>query len=394
MKLNAGQELCARKFHRWWHMRDKPTFEISGAAGTGKTTLVKYILENEGIDIKEVLFVAYVGKATLPLEKNGLNAKTIHSAICDMEIVYDRDENGKIITGENDKPILRPVFKRKPSLPSWVKAVVVDEGSMVPDWMCDWLISYGIPLIILGDLNQLEPVFGTSLFLKNPDAILTEIMRQAKGSPIIELADKVLHGKMILPGKYGDNDEVNIITEQNEFTIDYKSADIMICAKNKTRKILNEFYRNVIYGRFGKYPIVGDRLICRKNNWTISNSDGVHLVNGMIGYVKDVHLEKMTSGIMRIDFQPEDFDGCFYDIDMDKKLFNKMDALEEDVMISKSFSNYDIFEYGYCITCHLSQGSQYGNIIIKYEPVGSVKHRQRWLYTAITRAINKLTLII
>ena len=394
MKLNAGQELCARKFHRWWNFRHKPTFEISGAAGTGKTTLVRYILENEGISIDQVLFVAYVGKATLPLERNGLKAKTIHSAICDMEIVYDRDEQGNIIMNDDGKPILRPIFKRKESLPDWVKCIVVDEGSMVPDWMCDWLIAYDIPLIILGDLNQLEPVFGTSLFLKEPDAILTEIMRQEKGSPIIDLANKVLHGKMIVPGVYGDNEEVTIVTEREELSLDYKAADIMICARNKTRRMLNDFYREMIYGRFGKYPIIGDRLICRKNNWTISNNEGVHLVNGMIGYVKDIHLEKMTAGIMRIDFQPEDFDGCFYDIDMDKKLFNSIKEINENEIVAKSFSNYDIFEYGYCITCHLAQGSQYGNVIIKYEPVGGVKHRQRWLYTAITRAISKLTLII
>jgi exodeoxyribonuclease-5 len=77
---------------------------------------------------------------------------------------------------------------------------------------------------------------------------------------------------------------------------------------------------------------------------------------------------------------------------MDRRVFD--DEIELDNGNVKDMIAYELFEYGYSITCHLAQGSQYNTVIVKYEPVGGMRHRQRWLYTAVTRAINKLTLII
>ena len=390
MLLNADQEIAARRFHEWWVMKNKPTFEISGKAGTGKTTLIKYLIESEGLDLDDVIFVAYVGKATLALQKQGLYATTIHNAFYNIYHVILRDDNGDPILKDDGTVALAPRFEPKENLPENIKLIVVDEGSMVPISMCDHILSYKIPVVVLGDLNQLEPVFGKSQFLKTPDAILNQIMRQSEESPIPYFADKVLRGEYIREGFFDDKGLVRVICDSDRLSINYSEADVVICGINKTRKILNHFIRNYVYGLRSKDPDIGDRIICRKNNWAKVNDDQVPLVNGMVGVITDINYEKLTKNMILIDFQPDDFPTQFTNVTLDRSIFTK----DAEVNKLKMQSAYDVFEYGYAITCHLAQGSQYNNVVVKYEPFGNARTRQKWLYTAVTRAIDRLTLII
>lgn len=390
MELNRGQEICAKRFLRWWkNPRGKRTFEISGAAGTGKTFLVRQLIEKIGLDLKDVMFMAYVGKATLALSKNGLPAKTIHSSICDIRYESMIDEDGNKIRKEDGTIAVKPVFYRKRYLPDNVKLLVVDEGRMVPEMLAEWIVSYNIPVVVLGDLNQLDPVFGAPYFLNDPDAILTEIMRQAKESPIPHLAKSILKGAYIKPGTFGDG-QITILAD--DFDANFLKPDIVICGKNRTRKILNDYIRRNLLGMNTNQPLVGDKLICRKNDWNKVNYEGVPLVNGMIGRIRDINYERLTKNVMRIDFAPEDFEDPFFDVEMDRKTFK---IAEDDETYTKPYSLYDIFEYGYVITCHLAQGSQYDSVMVKYEYLGGgSRKQQQWLYTAVTRAIKNLTLIL
>lgn len=394
MELNRGQEICAERFLRWWKKKDfstKPTFEITGAAGTGKTTLVRYLIESIGLSFKEVIFMAYVGKATLALAKQGLPAQTIHSAICDIQYKPIKDSKGKVLKDPEGKVLRRPVFSKKIMLDPKIKLLVVDEGRMVPEELAEWILSFEIPVIVLGDLNQLDPVMGSPYFLNEPDTELTEIMRQAKDSPIPYLADKVIKGMPIMFGSHGDG-KINIISLDHEEEVDLLDSDVIICRKNKTRVAIIDHIRMFIKKYDTIDPVVGDKIICRRNNWDIFNRDHVPLVNGMIGYITNIDFEHMTEYKMPFDFQPEDFDS-FIGINMDRKNFNQIG--KEDYLTLRS--NYDIFEYGYAITCHLAQGSQYDSVIIKMENGERHWHNKKarkWLYTAVTRAIDRLTIIM
>jgi hypothetical protein len=391
MELTRGQEECASRFMRWWKrksFKSHPTFEISGAAGTGKTTLVKILIDRIGLTYDEVVFMTYVGKATLALARSGLPARTIHHTICDIRQEPLLGSDGLPILDPEGKPVLRYKFLKKKKLDPRLKLLVVDEGRMVPEELAKWILSYHIPVIVLGDLNQLDPVFGNPVFLNNPDATLDEIMRQAKDSPIPYLADRVIRGKPIHEGIDGSG-KIKIIYGKRDVAVDYLDADIVICGKNKTREAMNDYIRMYYKGYMTSEPMIGDKLICRKNNWNRFNHDNVPLVNGMIGTIKNIDLEHMTKAKIPIDFQPEDFEDCFYNVDMDRFLFNNYKRDENSTR-----TNYDVFEYGYVITCHLAQGSQYNNVIVKFEYMGRDQHtRDRWLYTAVTRAIDKLTII-
>ena len=388
MKLNEQQAQAIEALRKWWYNGNKQVFQISGAAGTGKTTLIRYLINEIKLEHDEVLFTAFVGKATLAMTRNGLNAKTLHSAICYCKDEPVLDENGNVVT-EYNRRVTKRVFTRRRKIDPRIRLIVVDEGSMVPAKMADWLLKFKVPIIVLGDLNQLPPVIGDSFFLKEPDVVLTQIMRQSSESPIPYFAQNVLQNgtKCLSPGlQIGD--KINVLSKADITPELLKDYGVIICGTNKTRNNLNTYIRERIYGRTQDYPVIGDKLICRENDWTFSVDD-VYLINGLIGYVTDIDLESISDYTMKIDFKPEFMDNEFKNVTLDRIY---MGLSPNDKRFYRS--NYHKFEYGYAITCHLSQGSQYNRVLVFNESFGTAEERRKWLYTAVTRAIDKVTILI
>ena len=351
MKLNEQQAQAIEALRKWWYNGNKQVFQISGAAGTGKTTLIRYLINEIKLEHDEVLFTAFVGKATLAMTRNGLNAKTLHSAICYCKDEPVLDENGNVVT-EYNRRVTKRVFTRRRKIDPRIRLIVVDEGSMVPAKMADWLLKFKVPIIVLGDLNQLPPVIGDSFFLKEPDVVLTQIMRQSSESPIPYFAQNVLQNgtKCLSPGlQIGD--KINVLSKADITPELLKDYDVIICGTNKTRNNLNTYIRERIYGRTQEYPVIGDKLICRENDWTFSVDD-VYLINGLIGYVTDIDLESISDYTMKIDFKPEFMDNEFKNVTLDRIY---MGLSPNDKRFYRS--NYHKFEYGYAVTCHLSQCS-------------------------------------
>lgn len=388
MKLNEQQAQAIEALRKWWYNGNKQVFQISGAAGTGKTTLIRYLINEIKLEHDEVLFTAFVGKATLAMTRNGLNAKTLHSAICYCKDEPVLDENGNVVT-EYNRRVTKRVFTRRKKIDPRIRLIVVDEGSMVPAKMADWLLKFKVPIIVLGDLNQLPPVIGDSFFLKEPDVVLTQIMRQSSESPIPYFAQNVLQNgtKCLSPGLQIGN-KINVLSKADITPELLKDYDVIICGTNKTRNNLNTYIRERIYGRTQEYPVIGDKLICRENDWTFSVDD-VYLINGLIGYVTDIDLESISDYTMKIDFKPEFMDNEFKNVTLDRIY---MGLSPNDKRFYRS--NYHKFEYGYAITCHLSQGSQYNRVLVFNESFGTAEERRKWLYTAVTRAIDKVTILI
>lgn len=388
MKLNEQQAQAIEALRKWWYNGNKQVFQISGAAGTGKTTLIRYLINEIKLEHDEVLFTAFVGKATLAMSRNGLNAKTLHSAICYCKDEPVLDENGNVVT-EYNRRVTKRVFTRRRKIDPRIRLIVVDEGSMVPAKMADWLLKFKVPIIVLGDLNQLPPVIGDSFFLKEPDVVLTQIMRQSSESPIPYFAQNVLQNgtKCLSPGLQIGN-KINVLSKADITPELLKDYDVIICGTNKTRNNLNTYIRERIYGRTQEYPVIGDKLICRENDWTFSVDD-VYLINGLIGYVTDIDLESISDYTMKIDFKPEFMDNEFKNVTLDRIY---MGLSPNDKRFYRS--NYHKFEYGYAITCHLSQGSQYNRVLVFNESFGTAEERRKWLYTAVTRAIDKVTILI
>ena len=390
--LNPEQEETLKKMLDWWHNSSNQTFEITGAAGTGKTTLIRYLVAKLGLRKDEVLFTAYVGKATLAMTRNGLNAKTIHTAICTFSRKPRRDKNGKQIVIDG-KPQYERTFKKLPALDPEIQLIVVDEAAMVPYELATWLLSYGIRVIALGDLNQLPPVFGEGYFLHNIDSRLTEIMRQSSESPIPHLAKAITEGKFIPSKELNIMDKIFVIRSDHLTDEMLTKADIILTQTNRQRDYLNKYLREGIYGRTQPYPMIGDKMVCRHNNWDKAILKNIYLVNGMIGYVEDIDLESLTKNSIYFDFRPEfTKKEVFRDVTADLYYLHLDTKYKKDYI---SLQNFDLFEYGYAITCHLAQGSEYANILIDMRNSyfrDRLFYRQ-WLYTAVTRATDTVTII-
>lgn len=388
IELNSQQEDAVRLASRWWISRNKQVFEISGPAGSGKTTLVHVLMQNMNIKPENVLFMAFVGKAAMELSRKGNNAQTIHSTIYDLQEVLVLDDDGNVIM-VNGRAKRRPAFVRKPQIDPNIQLLVIDEGGMVNKEIALDVLSFGLPVLVLGDLDQLPPVIGDAFFLRDPDVILTQIMRQAEGDPIIHLSQLAKKGIYIPKGKYGDR---CYVIDRADVTDDMmKMADIIICGKNKTRDNLNYHVRHNILGRKEPHPYIGDKIICRQNNWKLKIENDLFLINGMNGYIQDIYLDSYNGKHINIDFRPEFLEEEYFkNIKIDYRyLFMSHEAKKNQ---GRSFVNR--FEFGWAITAHLSQGSQYDKVLLFNERLGDNIYYRKWLYTAITRAKTHLLLVL
>jgi exodeoxyribonuclease-5 len=407
-KLNEMQGVASEMFQEWFlhpEKRTRPWFEISGAAGTGKTTVVKHIIATLGLTDSEVIFMAFVGKAALALRRSGVNGRTVHSVIYRVARHYKRNADGVPIM-EHGIPVIETSFEKLDELPANVKLLVVDEGGMISRNMAEDILSFQIPTLVLGDTNQLPPVIGGGFFLINPDVVLNEIMRQSKDSPIIVISQLAIHGVPISYGQYqssesGDDSSVRIMRLADLTDDDLRQFDVVLCPTNESRDQINWYYRSRIRGIDSRIVTVGDRLICRQNCWGTTLNDSsvgvdIALVNGLDGYVTGVNKnpKKGSKGLMSIDFRPSFSDHSFKDIPINPTAILGPCMATRDK--NPKFQGYVSFELGDCVTCHLAQGSQYPSVLVLpgSTACSNSDFSRRWLYTAITRAQKHLTIAL
>ena len=400
-ELTSDQKNSDSLIKDWYYNSTRQVFVLAGYAGTGKSTLLKYsITETLGlIPDQSVAFVTSTGKAATVLIRQGISATTLHRLIYQSITQETEIEvNGKKIKIE------KLSFKRRENIEKSIKLIVLDEASMVSDDVMYDLLQFGVKMIICGDNAQLPPVEGLNTYLKEPDFTLRQIVRQQLDNPIIKLSQMAREGIYIPYGRYGDS--VSVLNKRF-FTGEKRrhcltTADQIICGINKTRTAINNEIRSML--NRGPFPESGDKLICTLNNWEqfIDSDFRFNLVNGIIGTVYNPFYDSSTGiGFMqfKVDFLDElcpealPFDtGIFTDGRYIYKHGDYFASYDEDGEPSGAYT-LNRFEYGYCISCHKAQGSEFDNTVIFDESYAFKEDRNRWLYTAITRTKKKLLLL-
>lgn len=400
-ELTADQKNADSLIKDWYYNSTRQVFVLAGYAGTGKSTLLKYsITETLGlIPDQSVAFVTPTGKAATVLIRQGISATTLHRLIYQSITQETEIEvNGKKIKIE------KLSFKRRENIDKSIKLIVLDEASMVSDDVMYDLLQFGVKMIICGDNAQLPPVEGLNTYLKEPDFTLRQIVRQQLDNPIIKLSQMAREGIYIPYGRYGDS--VSVLNKRF-FTGEKRrhcltTADQIICGINKTRTAINNEIRSML--NRGPFPESGDKLICTLNNWEqfIDSDFRFNLVNGIIGTVYNPFYDSSTGiGFMqfKVDFLDElcpealPFDtGIFTDGRYIYKHGDYFASYDEDGEPSGAYT-LNRFEYGYCISCHKAQGSEFDNTVIFDESYAFKDDKNRWLYTAITRTKKKLLLL-
>ena len=362
-------------------------FKIFGFAGCGKTTIAREIEERT----KAITaYIAQTGKAASVLRKKGCEGAM---TVCRFAFKpLGEDDEGKPIFGPRLDPYTMP------------QLIVLDEGSMVGRREAQQLLTFGIPMIVLLDPAQLKPVASTAPFIDGePDGWLTETKRN--GGNILRAAMYVREGKR-LPDREYDDIQIRSRMPSLPELIDHSGLSAQIlCARNKTRNRINRQVRAHL-GFTHWLPMRGDKLIATCNDY------GADVINGSQWIVlEDVELsddvprydvefrkgpfadsEFFTSGprgyvkVMSLD-EPDRVTtlhintDCFLEPDVSAK---------QDAIRKEGFKQYGGFDFGYAITVHKSQGSEWDSVLYIEESIPGCE-QQSLDYTGLTRAAKNLS---
>lgn len=375
---------------------------ITGGPGTGKTTIIKFILNLFSSHNEKVVLCAPTGRAAKRItEATGEEAKTIHRLL---EI------------GKTDEDRLKSIETQ--IAPIDADIIVIDEMSMVDTVLMNYIVNgcyLGTKLVLVGDSNQL-PSVGPGNILKDliesesiPLISLNKIFRQAEKSKIIVNAHNVNNGiNFIGSNDYVDDvmDDFFYVNEQNQ---DKMLISILSLCKERLKKYGNyDFFTNIQVltptkkGKLGTKELnkslqaylnpdreelnektygdviyrEGDRVMQIKNNYDIywekgrkdSNiryENGTGIFNGEIGRIAYIDNESKQ---LEVDF--DDGKTAWY-----------------------TFSELDELEHAYAITIHKAQGSEFDVVILAIPQASNMLLTRNLLYTGITRA-KKLIIVI
>jgi exodeoxyribonuclease V len=363
MAWSPQQEAALKAVSQWLKRGDRQIFRLFGYAGSGKTTLARTLAEDS--DGKTV-FGAFTGKAALVMRSKGCRgARTIHS----------------LIYRARDTDTEEPSFVLNEESPAAeASLIIIDECSMVDEELGRDLLSFGKKVLVLGDPAQLPPVKGGGFFTEcQPDVMLTEVHRQAADDPIIRLSMQVREGNRLETGRFG---ETEVVLRDGIDAERVQAAGQILVGLNKTRRAYNQRMRELAE-RENLMPEPGDKLVCLRNDakkgllngslWTVRTSSPVRRKKLRLTVVPE---EDPSQKPLRIGVLPEFFSGT------------------EDTIPYPQRRESDEFDYGYALTVHKAQGSQWDDVVLFDESYAFREHRSRWLYTGITRAARRLTVVV
>jgi exodeoxyribonuclease-5 len=386
MELNKQQKQAVKMVFDWLKSMKNPYITIGGYAGTGKTTITSYIrqLIHKVRPKAKIAFCAFTGKAATVLDAT----LKYHKAF------YSQDSVSTI-----HSLIYAPIVGKKGEITGWKKKeelkynmIIVDEASMVSRELWEDLLSFKLPILAIGDHGQLSPIGSSFSLMKTPDFKLTEIHRQAKGNPIIEVSILAREEGKIPIKDFGmgvkklDRYDATSGQDVEEMIYGYSDDLMILTGYNHTRIKLNTTVRNFRDLESGE-PVNGDKVICLKNNW----NKGIY--NGMMGTVSKA--KKMNGSLIGSSVYEAEIvldDGSVYSGMISADQFNSNNKPFDNKDYDKSL---DYFDFGYALTVHKAQGSQANKVLLFEERNKHMDDEEwsRWLYTGVTRAEEYLTVV-
>ena len=439
MELSNDQQYALNGILDYIQSPHKRTVRLSGAAGTGKTTILAEIARRCNAAV-----ITPTNRAADVLRRKGIPASTIHSQIYNplsinladrlhaieqsLEALKTKDDpdeldeqNVKKLTKEKqivqrlldaseDDTHLSFSFKEDNNLTG--KAVIVDEASMVGEELLDDIIkSEPRCVVLVGDHNQLPPVKDAPIFQGyNPDWRLTQQHRTSNNSGILTTANSLIADGTIAAWRTAGA-QPDVVTASykdiagRELNNQAKSGELLeqksiwITHTNKTRVGLNRVLRKNM-GRIDPLPLQGDILVTRKTIYCKSpdrdkplfaeeggskpSGKGVFQIpNGTFAIVSNIVQ-------MRTKNKNNKF-GRLVTVTIHGQSINVF--LNESDFSDEAQERFAPWQYGYCLTAHRAQGSEWDKVTLVSSPslrrLSPVEMKQ-WIYTTITRAKKKL----
>lgn len=448
--LSDHQALAVKTIVGRIKANEKPITYLAGFAGVGKSSILSFILDDLGYNPNDFWFAAPTGQAAKIMRQKlkiqnfpKTDATTIHSAcyrakpapvgtleanLIDHKekyehLIHEYEMENKNVDGPKldyrkiplietqRKLILRLEdelsslyredklnFQLNPDSPiQHCKLIVIDEASMVGMRMTDDLLSFGVPILAIGDPGQLPPIEDKpGLTAGRPDFFMTEIHRQAEGNPIIHLATLARNGEDLPYGDYGEGVEV-LRRTQFDPQYDFATRPQFIVGLNKTRWRVNQMLRK----EFGFIQKEGDRVGPREGEPIVikkNNREYPELVNGTQATV--LSAMPFVEGDAAFQMSFEDDEGLQY---LDKRVFqglfeehfsrkqNGFSAHERDAFRERKRSI--CADWNFACTTHTSQGSSYLDVVVIDESSVFREDADKHLYTSLTRASKTLKVL-
>lgn len=477
--LTADQAKAVAMLSNFLENRQKNVFLLRGYAGTGKTFLMKGLVEFLKATKRSFALAAPTGKAAIVLSHmTGEVASTIH------RMVYNLDKLREYSQDVEGSQTYKFYANIRLNLYPNNTVYIVDEASMIPDiYQEGEFFRYGTgfllrdflkfiyfdhndhnkKIIFIGDDAQLPPVgmsYSPALniiylkekySLKVETSLLTDVVRQKQDSGILKNANNVrqsidqnIFNKLKIDFRSNDVQEVDYkYLLQLYFDIGKNSLyhdTIIVTRTNADADAYNHEIRQLIFPGCEPRLRAGDKIICSNNTL----KDGYYISNGSIGSVKciigdtEIHfvkLRKKNSYTGKVDEKvialkflkaelefENNYDStitvatyifenhiyhsqCDMAIEEQKGLYidfcqrnpNLKPGTQpfKDALLSDPYFSSIRINYGYAITCHKAQGSAWKHVFVLCRGNRSDLNRDyfRWLYTAMTRASEKLYLI-
>lgn len=387
MELSTDQRQALEKIIHWLRTpnRSPNYFTFGGYAGTGKTTLtalLRQILHKRNAKLK-VALISYTGKA----------ARVLKTTLNQQQASFKQDFVGTI-----HSLIYAPMINDHQDIVGWnkkekidVQLIIVDEASMVNYEIWQDLLSYDVPVLAIGDHGQLPPIEGSFNLMENPNIKLEKIHRQAENNPIIKVSTQARTTGKIPVGKFGEHVEklnYQLMETQGkveELLKNYDQQTMILTGYNHTRVKINNFIREHKFFDPSPAPVVGDRVICLRNN------HAKHIYNGMLGEISFLESASEHAYYAEINFdEDQTYKGNIY-----KQQFGAVKGKNYTPGKRKLLKGLDLFDFGYALTVHKAQGSQAKKVVLFEERFKQMDDLQwkRWLYTGVTRAEEELYIV-
>jgi Mesyanzhinovviridae Dda-like helicase len=437
----TGQQAEAADAIRTWFIENQwagGSLTLGGYAGTGKTTMLGKLPEilPRGIHI---VYASFTGKAVSVMRQKlppGSECMTLHKLlymprhvmVCivsgeeaaqfGLENANDagkliQNDRGRVgVANEPGRPFITDWFcyphhpgtkpENKNNAPCEVRKaldftpvmnpldgidlVIVNEASMVSEKIWRDLTKWGVPVLAVGDHGQLPPVKSQFNLMERPQIRLEQVLRQAEGSPIIRMATLARTTARIPIGDYGPGC-VKLPPFKRAQALSHlrpENGDLALCSFNRTRNWLNTTLRKRVVAPPNGDPVVGDLVICLRNSYEAGVFNGMRGRITELGPVMDYYEHpRRFAGVQLLD---EDYE---FEGELATEQFNQPKTLNE---ISRGVTLWD---YGYAMTVHKSQGSQADRVMVIEErfPHDDDAFHARLLYTAVTRAARSLCVV-